>query len=170
MAVPAARSAADQPRTAAPAAVATGRVSRRPQARRAAPTASTPANRPKPASPATQPKNFPGSRWPARLPTTAPTHSPTKADERTWCSAGARNASWRRMGARSTTRTSAASSESGPPLLPDRRPRATRKATTSPRTAAPWSRMSARPPRLAEASVTLETVSQITAAPDSTVT
>ncbi len=168
--VPANTSATDQASTPRPSTEATGRLTRSPQATSAAPTDSTPARNPKPAPVTTHPANSPGRRWPARFPTIAPTHRPLKAAERTWCSAGDRSATWRRIGASSTTRTSAASSDSGPPRLPDRSPSATRKATARPRTAAPWSRMSPSPRPAAASSDTFDAEIQITAAPDRTVT
>ena len=58
--------------------------------------------------------------------------APTKARNRSWRIAGARSAVVRSTGARSTWRTSARSRASGPPRLPERRPRATAKAAATP--------------------------------------
>ena len=72
-------------------------------------------------TPASRPRCGGDAIWPAIAPATIP----TKARNRSCRMAGPRSAVVRSTGASSTWRTSARSSASGPPWLPDRRPTAT---------------------------------------------
>ena len=67
----------------------------------------------------------PSMRWCASWPAMAPVTVPTNSRNRRRRIAGARSAAVRSTGASSTWRTSARSSASGPPKLPDRSPTAT---------------------------------------------
>ena len=63
-----------------------------------------------------------GKRRPANCPAAAPVPAAAKAAKRSWRNAGPRSAAPRSTGAMRTWRTSGASTASGPPRLPDRRP------------------------------------------------
>ena len=88
------------------------------------------------AAPATAPlaaqaSGEPGSRRAASWPATAPTSAPPKATDRSRWTTGRASTARRGTGASSRWRTSGASTETGPPSLPLRSPRATATATAN---------------------------------------
>ncbi len=76
----------------------------------------------------------------------APSTAPVSITPRSWRSAASRSTSPRRTGASSTWLTSAASSASGPPRAPERKPSMTASAMANPMTAGPSWRTSASDP------------------------
>ncbi len=136
---PVAMSATDQASTTAAMPLATHQLSRRPDTTMAVPMARTPASEKVAVQKITGGTGFPGSWRDASTPTMAPTTPEANDMNRSCLMAGPRTtASWG-TGASSSCCTTGASSVSGPPRPPDRSPKATAAAITSPRMAGPWS-------------------------------
>ena len=111
-----------RPRRPPPTSVASHDGRRRLDASSAAPKPRPTTVSAKAASDRTHSSPFSGKRRPANCPAAAPVPAAAKAAKRSWRSAGPRSAAPRSTGAMRTWRTSGASTASGPPRLPDRRP------------------------------------------------